>query len=108
MKHFNLYDLEQIPNKYNVLGRTLVDSKTATIKNLFLDKGESIPKHEFPLDVTFFILEGKGTINIGDEVFHVKAFDTVICPPNTIMSVQADKDSKLSFLNIKTPGLKSL
>ncbi|MFA7106292.1 MAG: cupin domain-containing protein [Candidatus Izemoplasmatales bacterium] len=108
MKHFNLYDLPQIANKYNVKARTLFDEKSSTIKNLFLDKGEEIPKHQFPLDVTFFILEGKGKIQIEDEVFIVKPFDTVICPPNHNMSVKADEDSVLSFLNIKSPGLKSL
>ena len=104
----NLYDLEQVSNKYQVLARTLVDHEHATIKELFLEKGQSIPEHSFPLDVTFIILNGSGTIKIGDESEEVQAYDVVLCPKNTVMSVRARKDSTLSFLNIKTPGLKSL
>ena len=108
MKKHNLFDLEQAYNKYQVKGRTLVNHENATIKELFLEKGQDIPKHQFPLDVTFIFLEGTGLISIGDEMEHVKPFDVVLCPPNTVMSVKADEDSTLSFLNIKTPGLKSL
>ncbi len=106
MKHLNMNDLVFTLNKYNINARTLVDHDNATIKNLFLNKGERIPDHKVPMDVTFFILEGYGSITIGDETERVKPYDALLCPPNTFMSVQADKDSNLSFLNIKTPGLK--
>ncbi|MCF7930029.1 MAG: cupin domain-containing protein [Acholeplasmataceae bacterium] len=104
----NLYDLPQSCNKYNILARTLVDHKHATMKELFLEKGQMIPEHSFPFDVTFFILKGHGSIKIGDEIVEVNENDVVLCPPNTKMSVYANDDHTLSFLNIKTPGLKSL
>ena len=58
-----------------------------------------------PVDVTFFILEGTGKITIGDKIYPVKPQDIVLCPIEVGMSVQADKDSILSFINIKTPGI---
>jgi len=100
-------DINFVLNKYSINARTLVDHDNATIKNLFLNKGERIPDHQVPMDVTFFILEGTGRITIGDETEPVKPNDVVLCPPNTKMSVQADENSTLSFLNIKTPGLRS-
>lgn len=107
MKPINIKEIKSVLNKYNVEAKTLVDHENATIKNLFLNPGQAIPDHKVPMDVTFFILEGKGSITIGDETVKVKPYDCLLCPPNTFMSVKADEDSSLSFLNIKTPGLKS-
>ncbi|MGD9761798.1 MAG: cupin domain-containing protein [Candidatus Izemoplasmatales bacterium] len=107
MKHVNMKELTAVSNKYGVQAKTLVDHDNATIKNLFLNPGQSIPDHKVPMDVTFFILEGTGSITIAGETAPVKAFDCLLCPPNTFMSVKADENSSLSFLNIKTPGLKA-
>jgi len=106
IKHLN--DLPQVYNKFKVLTQTLVDHEHATIKALFLNPNQAIPQHQFPLDVTFFILEGSGTITIDGKVMAVKARDVVTCPQNQVMSVKASETSSLYFLNIKTPGLKSL
>jgi quercetin dioxygenase-like cupin family protein len=75
-----------------------------TMKNLILKPEESIPLHQVPVDVTFFVLEGTGSITIGDETFLVRPYDIVLCPVNTPMSIQATTEG-LSFLNIKTPGI---
>lgn len=104
MKHMNL---ENIPTEINIRGiqaKKIVHHKNTTIKNLILEVNESIPVHQVPVDVTFFILEGTGTIKIGNDSFLVKKDDIVLCPPNTPMSVSAD-NTGLSFLNIKTPGI---
>jgi len=105
MQHQHLKDIESKVNIRGIQTKTLVDHKNATIKNLILKQGEKIPNHQVPVDVTFFVLSGKGRIIIDDSVYQVMANDIVTCPPNTMMSVIADKDSGLSFLNIKTPGL---
>ncbi|MFW5794176.1 MAG: cupin domain-containing protein [Bacillota bacterium] len=107
MKHFNLKDLDYNINKRGVSAATLVDHEHATIKNLFLNPGEKIPPHKVAVNVTFFVLAGNGKITIGEETKSIKTHDIVLCPPNTYMSLTANEDSHLSFLNIKTPGLKS-
>ncbi|MDY0010811.1 MAG: cupin domain-containing protein [Candidatus Izemoplasmatales bacterium] len=107
MKPLNIKEMTAVLNKYNVQAKTLVDHDNATIKNLYLNPGQAIPDHKVPMDVTFFILEGTGSITIGGETVHVKPYDCLLCPPHTVMSVRADDKSHLSFLNIKTPGLKS-
>jgi quercetin dioxygenase-like cupin family protein len=106
MKHVNMKELTPVLNKYNVQAKTLVDHDNATIKNLYLNPGQAIPDHKVPMDVTFFVLEGTGSITIAGETVNVKPYDCLLCPPNTFMSVKADENSSLSFLNIKTPGLK--
>lgn len=104
MSHENL---QNIPTEINIRGiqaKMIVHHKNATIKNLILEANESIPNHQVPVDVTFFILEGTGTITINNNIYPVKKDDIVLCPPNTVMSVSANNE-RLSFLNIKTPGI---
>ena len=108
MDYKKLNDIPREFNKYQVLSQILVDHNHATIKALFLEKAQAIPVHQFPFDVTFIVLEGHGEIMIGDEFQKIQPMDVILCPPNTKMSVIADKESTLYFLNIKTPGLMSL
>jgi quercetin dioxygenase-like cupin family protein len=92
-------------NKKGILMKTLVDHKDATVRNLLLKPNQSIPPHQVPVHVLFYVIEGQGTINIGEQSYAVKNQDMVTCSPNTPMSVQASSTG-LSFLNIKTPSLK--
>lgn len=105
MSHYNLKDLDTVLNIRGIKAKMMVNHKNATIKNLLLDAGEAIPTHFMPVDVTFFILEGTGSITIGDSTYRVKPQDIVLCPIDVGMSVQADHNSPLSFINIKTPGI---
>ncbi len=84
--------------------KELVHHDNATIKIIILDPNQAIPDHQVPVDVTFYILNGSGTIQIKNEVYNVKENDVVLCPPNTVMSVSGSNEG-ISFLNIKTPGI---
>ena len=102
------YDLDKIPIETNILGidsRVLVDHAHATIKQLMLPPTGSIPVHQVPVEVTFFVLEGEGDITIGEQTYPVCAHSIVLCPANVNMAITA-KQQGLSFLNIKTPGFK--
>ena len=105
MTHYNLNDLEATINIRGVHAKTVVNHKHTTIKNLILKPGESIDAHQVGVDVTFFVLEGQGTITIGEITYNVIPYDIVLCPPNIPMSIQADQTTGLNFLNIKTPGI---
>ncbi len=98
----------EIPVEKNVRGidsRVLVDHENALMKQLILHAGQTVPPHQVPVDVTFFVLEGQGSITIGDSSYDVKPYSIVTCPKNTSMSVSA-KSERLTFLNIKTPSYK--
>ena len=100
--------LKGIKTELNIRGissKVIHDTTTITMKNLILGSNEAIPDHQVPVDVTFYVLDGAGEIKISEHVYTVQKDDIVICPPNTVMSVTAYQEG-LSFLNIKTPGIK--
>ena len=103
--HHHLLELPIETNIRGIDSRVLVDHDHATIKQLIVKPNESIPIHQVPVDVTFFVLEGRGTITIGEQTYSVEPFSIVTCSKHTSMSVRA-LDNVFSFLNIKTPGFK--
>jgi quercetin dioxygenase-like cupin family protein len=55
------------PNPHNVDARKIYDSPHAVAVVITLRPGESLKKHITPVDVFFYVLEGTGVIEIGDE-----------------------------------------
>ena len=74
--------------------------------NLNLQPGEEVPQHKVPVDVFFYVVSGKGTIQIGEEKAVVSATDIIVCPPNTNMALWADQGEIFSVLNVKTLNIK--
>ncbi len=105
MSLIRLKDVKGEINKKGFLTKTLINHKNAAVRNILLEVGDVIPPHQVPVDVFFYVIEGSGSIVIGEETHDVKATDVVLCPPNTDMSVKADKGVPFSFLNVKTPSL---
>lgn len=108
MEKTNISKIHGYLNKYQVITKSLVDHEHATIKLISLLPGQTIPKHQVPLDVTFIILKGQGKITIGTQTEPVTANDVILCPPDTVMSLEASRNEGFEFLNIKTPGVKSV
>lgn len=106
MNVIKMKELKGEINRKGILMKTLVDHQNATVRNLILNTDQVIPPHEVPVDVFFYIISGKGSLKIGDTKMDVEEQDIIVCPPNTPMSVYADKGEKLSFLNVKTPKLQ--
>lgn len=106
MEHIRLNDLTPLTNKRGVQMKSVLNHEDATVKNLMLGEGESIPPHQVTVKVFFYIIFGEGTLKVGDQSVTVKAHEVVTCPENTPMSVHADKGSALTFLNVKTPGIE--
>jgi len=105
MEIIRMNQIEGTINKRGVLVRQLVHHKNTTVMNLCLKPGDEVPPHAVPVDVFFYIVEGKGSLRIGDEESVVEAKDIIICPPNTKMSLKADQGEEFIVLNVKTPSL---
>jgi mannose-6-phosphate isomerase-like protein (cupin superfamily) len=55
------------PNPHRVDARKVYDSHHATAVVITLQPGESLKKHITPVDVFFYVLDGEGIVEIGDE-----------------------------------------
>ena len=105
----NIIKMNQVPGSKNTKGVTikqLITHESVRVTNLSLDPGEQVPSHHVPVDVFFYVISGKGTIEIGDEKSVVEATDIIMCPPNTNMGLIADQGQSFNVLNVKTPNSK--
>jgi quercetin dioxygenase-like cupin family protein len=55
------------PNPHHVDARKVYDTDNALAVVITLQPGESLKKHITPVDVFFYVLEGTGIVEIGDE-----------------------------------------
>ncbi|MBN1330953.1 MAG: cupin domain-containing protein [Candidatus Heimdallarchaeota archaeon] len=97
------FEIDKYKNPHGVDSRKLYDDPNAIIIQLTLEPGEKLRRHITPEDVIFYVLEGKGTVLIGDEEKEVDR-DTLIESPKNIVHCWYNRSSeKLRFLVIKTP-----
>ena len=89
------------PHKVDV--RQLYDDTSAQIMHITLHPGENLKPHKTPVDVTFYILEGKPTIHIGEESQQFEK-DTLIESPADIVHYISNQSQKTTrILVIKAP-----
>ncbi len=71
------------PNPHHVDARKLCEIPHAVVVMITLQPGESLKRHKTPVDVIFYVLEGTGTVEIGEEQAIVGK-DTLIESPARI------------------------
>jgi quercetin dioxygenase-like cupin family protein len=67
MKLTRVAQVQSGPNPHHVDARKVYDSPHAIAVVITLMPGEFLKKHSTPVDVFFYVLEGEGTVEIGDE-----------------------------------------
>jgi quercetin dioxygenase-like cupin family protein len=67
MKITKLTDVVSGPNPHHVDARKIYDSRNAIAVVITLQPGEALKKHITPVEVFFYVLEGTGIVEIGDE-----------------------------------------
>ncbi len=83
MEIIDVKSAETIKNPHNVKAARLYDSEYAQAIHITLEPGESLKKHITPVDVFFYVLEGKGIVEVGAEKKEVGP-DTLINSPARI------------------------
>ncbi len=71
MKITDMKTAPEKPNPHNVSVRMLYDNENAQAVHIELKPGEALKKHITPVDVFFYVLEGNGRVEIGDEQVEV-------------------------------------
>ena len=94
---------EVVKNPHGVKAQKLYTSEYASIMQITLKPGEKLRKHIPPVDVIFYVLEGKGIVEIGDEKKEVVKDTRIHNPKGILMCWYNESDELLRFLVIKTP-----
>ncbi|MFW6007315.1 MAG: cupin domain-containing protein [Halanaerobiales bacterium] len=105
MKIIKMREIEGNTNKRGVTSRPILKNEEVKVTNLVLNPKDEVPVHSVPVHVFFYIVSGKGTIQIGEESAVVEENDIIPCPVNTEMALYADQGKKFEVLNVKTPSL---
>jgi len=101
MRSVKWTDFEIAQNPHGVDARILWESEHLQIVHITLKPGETLKKHITPVNVIFYVLEGKGIVEIGDEKQEVGP-DSVIYSPSNIPNCWYNESTHtLRFLVIK-------
>jgi quercetin dioxygenase-like cupin family protein len=106
MKIVQVEDVKSKPNPHGVDARGISDTESAQVVHITLKPGEFLKKHITPVDVVFYVLEGRGVVEIGEERAEVEA-DTLIQSPAKIPHRWINEsEGLLRILVVKTPRPK--
>jgi len=103
MKFIEVKNAPCKPNPHGVDVRMISDTENAQVSHILLKPGESLKKHITPVDVIFYVLEGDGVVEIGEERKEAGP-DTLIESPAKIPHRWSNEgDKPVRILVIKTP-----
>ena len=103
MKIIEAKKTDMLKNPHGVKVSKLYDTTHAQAIHITLEPGESLKKHITPVDVFFYVLEGTGVVEIGEEEREVSQ-DTLIDSPAKIPHCWYNNGDKiLRILVVKVP-----
>ena len=98
-----LSEVEIMDNAHGVDARNLYNTDEAMITVITLEPGQSLKRHITPVSVAFYVLEGTGIVEIGDEKMEVTK-DTLVESPKDIVHCWYNESSNpLKFMIVKAP-----
>ena len=98
-----LSDTGIMKNAHRVDARNLYNTGDAMITVITLDPGQSLKRHITPVDVAFYVLEGTGIVEIGDEKEQVSKDTLVESPKDIVHCWYNESQDPLRFMVIKAP-----
>jgi quercetin dioxygenase-like cupin family protein len=103
MKIVRVNEKQTVETPHKVDVRKLYDYDNAQVMHITLQSGESLKPHITPVDVFFYILEGKTDVRIGDETISVEKDSLVESPKNIVHCLSNSSDSITRILVVKAP-----
>lgn len=103
MKITRVSDAPIHQNPHGVDARKLYDSEHAQAVVITLHPGEKLKRHITPVDAIFFVLEGAGIVEVGDEKEEVGANTLIDSPAKIPHCWYNESDSVLRILVVKVP-----
>jgi len=91
------------PNPHGVQASKIYDTENAQLVHITLQPGESLKKHVTPVEVLFYVLEGKGIIEIGEEKQEAGPDMLIESPARIPHCWYNESDSIFRVLVVKVP-----
>ncbi len=104
MKTINYKEIETTKNPHGVEAKKIHENENVQVVHMLLKPGESLKKHTTPVDVFFYVLEGEGIVEIGDEKQKVSKDMLIDSPKNIPHCLYNEGNSNFRILVIKTPN----
>ncbi|MEW5803755.1 MAG: cupin domain-containing protein [bacterium] len=93
----------EVKTPHGVDVRKLHETEYAQVMHINLLPGEELKRHITPVDVFFYILEGEGIVEIGEEQARVSADMLIESPASIPHRLMNDSKAAFRFLVVKTP-----
>jgi mannose-6-phosphate isomerase-like protein (cupin superfamily) len=103
MKIIKVEKTETFQNAHGVDARKIFASANAEVIHMALAPCEGLKRHTTPIDVLFYILEGKGVVEIGDEAVEVEKDSVVDSPKGIPHLLRNNGEGVFRFLVVKLP-----
>ncbi|MHA1785021.1 MAG: cupin domain-containing protein [Candidatus Helarchaeota archaeon] len=103
MKIVKIDEAKEVPNPHNVSARKIIEHKHVTVIYLDLKKGEELRRHITPVDVFFYVIEGKGIVEIGDESKEISKETIILSPAKIPHKLKNPESERFRVLVVKTP-----
>ena len=83
--------------------RNLYDTENAMVTIITFEPGQSLKRHITPVDVAFYVLEGVGVVEVGDEKKEVSVNSLIESPKDIMHCWYNESDKPLRIMVIKAP-----
>ena len=83
--------------------RNLYNKDEALVTVITLKPGESLKRHITPVNVAFYVLQGTGIVEVGDEKIEVTKDSLIESPKDIVHCWYNESSSPLRFMVIKAP-----
>ncbi len=103
MKIVTYKEVDSTKNAHGVEAKKLHDNEHAQVIHILLKAGESLKKHTTPVDVFFYVLEGEGIVEVGDEKQTVVKDMLIESPKDIPHCLYNESNSDFRILVVKTP-----
>jgi quercetin dioxygenase-like cupin family protein len=98
-----LNEVAVMENAHNVDARNLYNKPEAMVTIITLKPGQNLKRHITPVDVAFYVLKGKGTVEVGDEKEEVSEGSLIESPKDIVHCWYNTGNDALQFMVIKAP-----
>jgi quercetin dioxygenase-like cupin family protein len=99
----NYENLMNTANPHGIQSSKLYDNEHAVIMHLYLKAGESLKPHITPVDVAFYVLEGRPSILVGEEKLEVSKDDIIESPKDIVHCIYNETNEDVRVLVMKLP-----